>query len=95
MNTDLGKDCERTPMKVKANPGFLGRNPNNKPLAHLISLEIFIQLHRVSKSLPLALRAAEEDIRGFYHLVSVFIVLVEFREGHACLLHWRDAEASL
>ena len=42
VNTDIVKDCEWTYLKMKLNAGFLGKNPSDKPLAHLISLGVFV-----------------------------------------------------
>lgn len=42
VNTEMVKDCEWTSLKMKLNTGFLGKNPNYKPLAHLILFGVFV-----------------------------------------------------
>lgn len=58
---------------MKPDTGFLGKNPNCKPFAHLISFGVFVSFPGAFKSLPLAWGEAEEDRRGFHHFVSLFL----------------------
>lgn len=58
---------------MKPDTGFLGKNPNCKPFAHLISFGVFVSFPGAFKSLSLAWGEAEEDRRGFHHFVSLFL----------------------